>query len=281
MQKIGILVDTTCDMDYSIESNPNIKMIPLQIIFNDGRSFRDKIEISYGEMIASLDQFETKTSLPIIQDAVDAVKYFVENGYTHLFTLMLSSELSGTHGMIKTVSEEYGKELVVENIDTLSATWGIGHVVEQMLLQIDEGKSFEEISSYAKKKFDTTTVFFGVETLKYLIRGGRVSKLSGTVGEALDIKPILELKGGKLIPIEKVRGRKKSLAKLVDLVAEAGKGKEIEKLYVLHGDRLEEGNMLKEKLSEKISAPIEVRHLGTLVSVHVGPGLVGVVSIYK
>lgn len=60
MQKIGILVDTTCDLDLSIQSNPNIKIIPLQIIFNDGRSFRDKLEISYGEMIASLDRLRPR-----------------------------------------------------------------------------------------------------------------------------------------------------------------------------------------------------------------------------
>ena len=187
MQKIGILVDTTCDLDLSIQSNPNIKIIPLQIIFNDGRSFRDKLEISYGEMIASLDRFETKTSLPIIQDAVDAMNYFVENGYTHLITMMLSSELSGTHGMIKTVSEEYSDRLVIENVDTLSATMGIGHVTEQLLRQIDEGNSFEELVAYAKQKYEKIRVFFAVETLKYLIRGGRVSKLS--MGNKMMIMP--------------------------------------------------------------------------------------------
>ena len=281
MQKIGILVDTTCDLDLSIQSNPNIKIIPLQIIFNDGRSFRDKLEISYGEMIASLDRFETKTSLPIIQDAVDAMNYFVENGYTHLITMMLSSELSGTHGMIKTVSEEYSDRLVIENVDTLSATMGIGHVTEQLLRQIDEGNSFEELVAYAKQKYEKIRVFFAVETLKYLIRGGRVSKLSETVGEALDIKPILQLLGGKLLPKDKVRGRKKSLARLIDLTQEAAQGKEIEKLFVLHGDRLEDANLLKDKLSEKMDVPIGIQHLGTLVSVHVGPGLIGIASIYK
>lgn len=283
MQKIGILVDTTCDLDLAIqEQNPNIKIIPLQIIFNDARTFRDKYEISYDEMIASLDEFESKTSLPTIQDAVNALDEFVKNGYTHIFTLALSEALSGTHGMLKTVCTEYREKLVIENIDTKSVTMGIGHFVLEALQMIEDGKSFEEISQYLNEKVRKRDVFFAVETLKYLIRGGRISKLSGTVGEALDIKPIITLnEEGKLITKDKVRGRKKSIARLTELIDEARNGRAIEKIYVLHGAREEEAIALKEKLAEKVDAPIEIHHLGTLVSVHVGPGLVGAFALYK
>ncbi|MDO4710381.1 MAG: DegV family protein [Peptostreptococcaceae bacterium] len=283
MQKIGILVDTTCDLDLEIQhQDPNIKIVPLQIIFNDSRTFRDKYEISYNEMIAALDKFEAKTSLPTIQDTVNALDIFVEQGYTHIFTLALSDSLSGTHGMIKTVSEDYSDRLIIENIDTRSVSMGIGALVTDALQMINDGKSFEEISAFLNRKVRNRDVFFAVETLKYLIRGGRIGKLSGTVGEALDIKPIIMLdREGKLVSKDKVRGRKKSIARLVELVEEASAGKEIERVFVLHGAREEEALILKEKLVEKITAPIELNHLGALVSVHVGPGLVGAFVLYK
>ena len=84
MQKIGILTDTTSDLDLKVQENKNIKIIPLQVIFNDGRTFRDKYDISYNDCMESLDEFDTKTSLPVAAEAVKALDYFVENGYTHI-----------------------------------------------------------------------------------------------------------------------------------------------------------------------------------------------------
>lgn len=281
MQKIGILVDTTCDLDLRVQENSSIKIIPLQIIFNDGRTFRDKYEISYDEVVESLDEFETKTSLPTMQEAVDAMDDFVKNGYTHVITLCLSHELSGTFGMVKNVSDLYKDKLVIENIETRTVTWGVGHIALELQKMMEQGKSFEELVIYLKEKIKKRNVFFAVETLKYLIRGGRISKISGTIGEALDIKPILTLDAeGKLISVDKVRGRKKSLNRLAELLIEASRNETIEKIYVLHGAREEDADLLRSKLQTLTDAPIEVEHLGPLVSVHVGPGLVGAYAIY-
>ncbi|MDO5096728.1 MAG: DegV family protein [Peptostreptococcaceae bacterium] len=281
MQKIGILVDTTSDLDLEIQNEKNIKIIALQIIFNDGRAFRDKFEITYDEMIAALDTYEAKTSLPTIQDTVDALEAFIAEGYTHVITMTLSDSLSGTFGMVKNTCDLYADKLQIAHIDTRSVTWGIGHVALVAADMIEQGKSFDEIVQYAEEQVHKRDIFFAVETLKYLIRGGRVSKLSGTIGEALDIKPILTLaQDGKLVAKDKVRGRKKSLAKLVEFIEEAKAGRQILKTYVLHGAREEDAQMLKEKLSAVTDAPIEIKHLGTLVSVHAGGGLVGVFVMY-
>ncbi len=282
MQKIGILLDTTCDLEPDVQKDSCIKMVALQIIFNDSRIFRDKYEISYKQLIDALDEFEPKTSLPIVQDAVDALDKFVEEGYTHVITMSISSGLSGTHGMFESVSADYKDRLVIANIDTKSVTMGLGYVALLAKDMIEAGKDFDEIVEFVEQKLKKRDVFFAVETLKYLIRGGRISKFSGVVGEALDIKPILVLDSeGKLSPKDKVRGRKKSIARLAELAAEASKGKTIDVIYVLHGDREEEAKLLKEKLAEQTNARVEIAHLGTLVSVHVGPGLVGAFVTYQ
>lgn len=282
MQKIGILVDTTCDLDFEYLDSKNIKIIPLQVIFNDGRAFRDRYEISYQEVIDSLDQYETKTSLPSMQETMDAFNAFVEEGYTHVFTIMLASTLSGTYNMVKTVSKEFEGRLVVNNIDSKTVTLANGYLIKNAQRMIEEGKSFEEISSYLEGRQGKQEIFLSIESLKHLIRGGRISKVAGLVGEALDIKPILNIdKESTISPVDKVRGRKKSIIKIVDLHKKAAKGKEIEAIYILHGDRMSEAEILKEKLEENFQAPMEIWNIGSLVSVHVGPGLIGAVLVYK
>ena len=282
MQKIGILVDTTCDLDLDYLNQKKIKVIPLQIIFNDGRSFKDRFEISYQEVIDSLERYETKTSLPVIQEAVDAFDAFVAEGYTHVFTVMLASSLSGTFNMVQTLSKNYEDRLVINNIDQKSVTMGNGHFIRIMQDMIEEGKSFEDISAYLDENMGKQEIFLAVESLKHLIRGGRVSKVAGIVGEALDIKPILHIdREANILPKDKARGRKKSIVKVADLHKESAKGREVEKFYVLHGDRSSDAHMLEEKLKEVFNVPIEIASIGSLVSVHVGPGLIGAVAIYK
>ena len=90
MEKIGILVDTTCDLDLVLQDTRNIKFVPLQIIFNDMRTFRDKVEIDYEETMNGIINYEAKTSLPIGEDIINAFDDFVSEGYTHVIALMLS-----------------------------------------------------------------------------------------------------------------------------------------------------------------------------------------------
>ena len=282
MQKIGILTDTTCDLDLEYLEQKNIRVIPLQIIFNDGRTFKDKFEISYQEVIDSLEKYETKTSLPAMQEAIDAMDSFVEEGYTHVLTFMLASTLSGTFNMVQTVSKQYEDKLVINNIDSKSVTMGNGHFIKKAQTMIESGKRFEEISQYVDENIKKQEIFLSAESLKHLIRGGRVGKVAGLVGEALDIKPILQIdRDASILPKDKARGRKKSIIKIVDMHEESAKGKEMEKLYVLHGDRMSEAEILKDKLKDIFDCPIEIFQIGSLVSVHVGPGLIGAVAIYK
>lgn len=282
MQKIGILVDTTCDLDLDYLKEKNIRVIPLQIIFNDGRTFRDRFEISYQEVIDSLEHYETKTSLPSMQEAADAFESFVEEGYTHVFTVMLASTLSGTFNMVETLSQEYKDQLVINNIDSKSVTVGNGHYIRIMQEMIEKGKSYEEISAFVDENIKKQEIYLAVESLKHLIRGGRVNKVAGLVGEALDIKPILHIdRECRILPEDKARGRKKSILKIAELHKKAAEGKEVEKIYVLHGDRMEDAKLLEGKLQDYFSVPMEIVQIGSLVSVHVGPGLIGAVAIYK
>lgn len=281
MQKIGILTDTTSDLDLKIQETENIKIIPLQVVFNDGRTFRDKYDISYEECMDSLDTFDTKTSLPVISEAMNAFDEFIKEGYTHIITMMISHNLSGTHNMVKNVSQEYSSKLVIENIETNSVAFGLGHVALNASKKAKEGSDFESIVEFAKESFLNQEINFAVETLKYLQRGGRISKLSGTIGEALDIKPIINVsKEGFLIPVDKVRGRKKSIIKIEAITRQLAKKNKLGKIYVIHGNRIEDAENLKSRITDVSENEVDIINLGTLVSVHAGPGVLGTVCTW-
>ena len=282
MQKIGILTDTTSDLSLEVQDTENIKIIPLQVIFNDGRTFRDKYDISYRECMASLDEYDTKTSLPVIAEAVRAFDEFVEEGYTHVIVMTISHNLSGTYNMVKNVSEEYKDKLVIENIITRSVAYGIGHVAIESARMAAAGESFDSIVSYAGRIFENQQINFAVETLKYLQKGGRIGRLSGTIGEALDIKPIINMtEEGKLVPVDKVRGRKKSILKIEEITKSLAEKHGMDKIYIAHGDRLEDAQKLKERISDITEKEVDIVDLGTLVSVHAGPGVLGTICIWK
>lgn len=282
MQKIGILTDTTSDLDLKVQENKNIKIIPLQVIFNDGRTFRDKYDISYNDCMESLDEFDTKTSLPVAAEAVKALDYFVENGYTHIIAMTISKNLSGTYNMVKTVSEDYKDKLTIVNIDTKSVAYGIGHVALGVLDKIDKNEAFDKIVEFAEISFLNQEINFAVETLKYLIKGGRVNKISGAIGEALDIKPIINMnEDGRLIPIDKVRGRKKSILKIEEITRNIADKHNVKRIYIAHGNKIEDAENLKERISDITEHEVGIVDLGTLVSVHAGPGVLGTICIWE
>lgn len=281
MQKIGILTDTTSDLDLKVQENKNIKIIPLQVIFNDGRTFRDKYDISYNDCMESLDEFDTKTSLPVAAEAMKALDYFVENGYTHIIAMTISKNLSGTYNMVKTVSEDYKDKLTIANIDTKSVAYGIGYVALEVLDKIEKNETFDKIVEFAETSFLNQEINFAVETLKYLIKGGRVNKISGAIGEALDIKPIINMnEDGRLIPVDKVRGRKKSILKIEEITRNITDKHKVKRIYIAHGNKIEDAENLKERISDITEHEVGIVDLGTLVSVHAGPGVLGTICIW-
>lgn len=281
MQKIGILTDTTSDLDLKVQENKNIKIIPLQVIFNDGRTFRDKYDISYNDCMESLDEFDTKTSLPVAAEAMKALDYFVENGYTHIIAMTISKNLSGTYNMVKTVSEDYKDKLTIANIDTKSVAYGIGYVALEVLDKIEKNETFDKIVEFAETSFLNQEINFAVETLKYLIKGGRVNKISGAIGEALDIKPIINMnEEGRLIPVDKVRGRKKSILKIEEITRNIADKHKVKRIYIAHGNKIEDAENLKERISDITEHEVGIVDLGTLVSVHAGPGVLGTICIW-
>ncbi|MEW9096821.1 MAG: DegV family protein [Clostridiaceae bacterium] len=280
MEKIALITDTTADLTEEIIKEYNINILPFRIIYKD-REYKDKIEITPQEVYDNFKVEVPTSSLPSMQDMEELFTKLEEEGYTHAIIITLSTGLSGIYNGVKLVSENHPK-ITSHVMDSKAISWGEGALAHKCGELIKEGKDFDTIIDELYKFRQKIHVYFVVGTLEYLKRGGRIGKVSGTIGELLNIKPIIVVDNndGKYCTYDKVRGRKQSLNRMFEIVE--NKLKETRcSIYVMHGDALEESKKIHEKLSklENASKVVMGGAISPVSGVHSGPGLVGIVLI--
>ncbi|MBF8984857.1 DegV family protein [Lutibacter sp. B2] len=275
MDKIAVITDSSCDLPDEILQKYDIKILPLRIIY-ENREFRDRIEITAEEVYANLDKEIPKTSLPLPADAMRLFKQLSEEGYTHVVAVLMSSGLSGTYNMVKNVADTFDA-LKIEVVDSKSLSVGLGFIVLETANEALISNDFSKVLKKANEAVEKTDVFYVINTLDYLRKGGRIGLVEGAVGEILGIKPIISIDDqGKYYAHSKVRGRKKSIKKLYDIVKEKIKDKNYS-VAVLHGDAEEEAKNLINPFKE-IAAVDETLfgQISPVLGVHTGPGLIGI-----
>ena len=195
--------------------------------------------------------------------------------------LVFSSGLSGTCMAAKLMVDELapqypGQKLYV--VDSVSASMGEGLFVHHVLQYRDSGRNADECYAYARDLAPRIIHWFTVDDLQFLRRGGRVSAASAYLGGILKIKPVLNVDPkGKLIPREKVQGRKKSLRALFEMVKKYAAEPEKQTLFLSHGDCPEEAQWLANKLREELGVKdIMVSTIGPIIGAHSGPGTVAI-----
>lgn len=277
MEKIALITDTTCDLSETLLKKYNVEQLAFRIIYKD-KDYKDKIEISSEEVYNNLQREIPTSSLPSMEDMENLFSELEEKGYTHVIAIVLSSGLSGIYNAVKIVSENHPK-LTTYVCDSKSISLGEGIVVLECAKMIKSGKSFVEIVKYIPNIISRIQTFFVVGTLEYLKKGGRIGKVAGTIGELLNIKPIVSIDNvdGKYYTYDKVRGRKQSLSRLIDIVKDI-LNKDKCSIYVMHGNAENEAKKIFEML--KVLPNVTSAFFGGCISpvsgVHSGPGLVGV-----
>ncbi|TKH10880.1 DegV family protein, partial [Bacillus wiedmannii] len=190
--------------------------------------------------------------------------------------LAFSSELSGTYQSSVVIKEEVKEtyaDLDLEIIDTKCASLGQGLVVLEAAKMAKDGASKEDILKRVDFLMNHIEHIFTVADLQYLVRGGRLSKVAGFIGGLLNIKPILNVQEGKLVPLEKVRGKKKVLSRIVDIMEERGKDLKGQTIAMTHGDDLETAEALKALITERFGCEVFiVNTIGAAIGAHTGPG---------
>lgn len=273
-EKIGIITDSTCDIPREFLNKLGIKVLPLRILYQE-REYRDGVDITAEAVYAHLEQEVPTTSLPSPQDAESLLLSMKEQGYTHVLVIHLSSGLSGTGQMIETVAEQIDG-MTVKVIDSKSISMGLGFIVMEAARAVQAKMNFEAVCNLVSSVRDRLSVYFVLSTLEYLKKGGRIGKVSGTIGELLQLKPIITVnKEGIYTTFAKVRGKKQALDRLVG-IAKEHISKAASQIAVCYGGAQEEAAYIIKQIGQLANVKeLITSSVSPVIGVHTGPGTVG------
>ncbi|MFX3625385.1 MAG: DegV family protein [Ectobacillus sp.] len=272
---VKIITDSAADLPKELVDQYDIDVIPLRV-YDQDIEFLDGVTLSPNTLFQEMRGGKVyKTSLPSLEALHHAFIAYAEKN-TPCIYLAFSSELSGTYQsavLIKEQIKESYPQFDFDIVDTKCASIGQGLVVLKAAEMAQGGATKEAILDSIAYHAEHMEHIFTVDDLQYLVRGGRVSRAAGFIGGLLNIKPILHVEDGKLIPIEKVRGRKKVLRRMVELMEERGTDFEHQLIGISHGDDLEAAQALQEMITEAFGCrSFVVNTIGAAIGAHAGPG---------
>ncbi|TYS46192.1 DegV family protein [Bacillus infantis] len=274
---VKIMADSASDLPLHFFKDNDVLLFPLQVLL-DGQEYKDLITIEPKKVYDSIRSGQTPKTPQV--SPVDFEKEFRElarSGREGIY-IAFSSQLSGTYqtaAMVRDQVKEDYPDLSLSIIDTKCASLGAGLIVKEAARLSAEGASLEEIEKDILFRSRHMEHLFTVEDLDYLARGGRVSKASAFLGGLLNIKPLLHVEDGKLVPIEKIRGKKKLLRRMIEVAKERGKGFSGQTIAISHADNLETAEEVKAMLIEELGAKeVLISDIGAAIGSHTGAGTI-------
>ncbi len=285
MREFVITTESNSDMDPAYLSENNVGVIPHYYTVGDEEYGGDR-ELTIKEFYDAMRAGKTAATMAS-NPAVILEKFgeYARQGKDILHISFSSALSSGYNNIVNGAEEimEEHPEMKIIVIDTLSASLGEGIMIRKALEMKKDGKTIEETASWIRENCPHINIQFTVDDLNFLYRGGRLSKSSAILGTVINIKPILYFnKEGKLVALDKVRGRKKSLATLVDNMGEKlgdFKDKQIF-IGIVHGDCESDAKYVADMITERFGyTDIMIRPIGPSIGAHSGPGAIGVIFL--
>lgn len=276
---ITILSDSACDLPLSFYKENHVVFIPLQVHL-DGKNYEDLRNIDPKQVYQAMrDGKAPKTSQASPDYLINLFTQFAEEKKQGIY-IAFSSQLSGTYQtavMCRNQVKEQYPDLDLEIIDTKCASLGVGLIVKSAAKLATEGASKEAILEDITFNKTHMEHLFTVDNLDYLARGGRISKASAFVGGLLNIKPLLDVEDGKLTPLEKIRGKKKLMKRILELMHERGQNLERQTIAISHGDDEETALEYKEAIQAEFGTrDIFINTVGATIGAHSGPGTIAI-----
>lgn len=276
MSRIALVTDSTAYLPETILDQYHITVAPLILIWGE-ETFEDGVNIKPQEFYTRLKKASTMptTSQTTIAKFQQIYEDLLRQDY-QVVTILISSALSGTVSSALQARETLPAGAPIEIIDSRSTSMAMGYQVIQVARAIEQGASLKECAELAQQLIQKTGLIFAVDTLDFLHRGGRIGGASHMLGTALNIKPILELREGKVDALERVRTRKKSLHRLIELVDEKVNGSSSIHLATLHANAMEEAQTLMAEAQQHFNAVESyICDLSPVIGTHAGPGTLG------
>jgi DegV family protein with EDD domain len=272
---IAIVTDSTAYMPPELLEQYGIFVVP-NVVNWGTQTFRDGVDIGSKAFFERLkkDPVLPTTAVASIGEFRDIYAKAAEKAEA-VVGVHLSAKLSGTYS----AAVQAGKLLIgkqVEVIDSNATAMAMGFVVLAAARAAQAGKSFEDVVQAARETVPHVGVVFTVETLEFLRRGGRIGGAAAFMGSLLDMKPILDLRDGRVEAMERVRTKRKAVDRVMDIIVERAAGKSPIRLATLHANAPEEAAALLEKCKQRLGAVEAIMcEVSPTVAVHAGPGTVG------
>ena len=279
--KIKIVTDSTSDLSKEIAAQYGIEVVPLKVMFGE-QTYLDGVDIdieTFYHKLANSGVFPT-TSQPAPIEFEEVYRRLLADEEVHIISIHVSAKLSGTAQaaeIAKTMlSDEQASRVTV--VDSKSVVYALGRIAIELAKKAAAGATVEQCLELFKTLRASVRLYFVVDTLEFLQRGGRIGKASAFIGSLLNIKPILTVDGeGLVAPVERVRGQKNALKKIRDLFAADFDGQPVD-VTVLHSKALESAQQLAADInSEFQTSSVEYASIGPVIGTHVGPGALAVV----
>lgn len=276
-KRLAIITDSSCDLPVEYIEEHGIFVLPLHINMPNGKTFLDGVNINPEEIYSNMPNIVPTTSQPAPEDVMNLFDKVKKAGYKEAIAVMISSGMSGTYQVVKMCVEEE-KELIVHAYDSKKLSMALGMVVINAVELNEQGLSAKDIISNLSKSRDKSNGFFCIPTLSYLVKGGRIGKVAGTIGTLLGIVPIISINTeGQYYSAIKTRNYAIAMKKMVDRVKEIVQGKLVD-IAILEGAAKDKAKELYEIFKDVTGIRnLMMCHVSPAMGVHSGPGLVGLV----
>jgi DegV family protein with EDD domain len=274
-ENTALVLDSTADFPDAQIRFPNMRVVPLYVRFGE-ESFRDYVELDprgFYERLRTAPELPT-TSQPTPQDFLST--YQALSGYERIYSLHISSKLSGTFASASLAAGEMSGDRI-RLVDSESASVGIAMLALSIQRLLERGTTDEEIADVSARHRQEAGLLFTVDTLEFLAKGGRIGRARALAGSLLNVKPILTIDDGEVVPLTRVRGRTKALEEFRKRFEAATSADGELHVGIAHAEAEEAVEQLRGLVTAaRPKAQIElVTSLGAVVGTHAGPGTVG------
>lgn len=274
--KTAILMDSGCDLSEELIERYGIKVLRLKIMYGD-KMYSDGMDMDPLEVYRRFPDEIPKTSTPNMQEVEDLVEEIRAEGYEKIIAVTISSGLSGTFNVVAMTLREI-EDMETFAFDTKNISIGSGLYALWAAMELEKGKSFDEVTAGLERKISDSKVFFYMDTLDYLRKGGRINPAVAVVGKVLGIKPVISCnEKGVYYTVAKIRGARKGLGKLMEAAMEFAAGKK-SIIGLMNGDDPETAAQVRPLIKEQ--APegeiVVDKQITATMAIHTGPGLIGI-----
>jgi DegV family protein with EDD domain len=269
---VRIVTDSTADLTPEQQRAAGITVVPLNVHFGD-QVFRDHVDLTTDEFFRRLKASSQlpRTSQPSVGAFEEAYRKLLEGG-DEIVSVHLSSKVSGTFNSALMAAQSVG-DGKIDVVDSLSTSMALGFMALEAANLARAGRDRQTVAECLRGLVAKARVICVVDTLTYLERGGRIGKARALLGSLLNVKPILQLKDGEVVPLGRARGRPQALNRLVELLERDGK---VSQLAIMHGAAKTDAEQLRERVASTYpGVDIQLTEIGTVLGTHTGPGVIG------